>query len=423
MWWCIAAALLVLAAVLYVRGKWVLPWRELHRLVVHIARGEQPATFLVSGNPHAWRIGVALEDMLTRERTLQRDLGEARVEIRGIFAALRDAVVVVDAEQRVRFSNSVFEQLFAGREIPAGATLLDALRDADIAEAVQKTLREGAVSSLDITRDDKTFALSAVPMQDNRGALTGAIAILHDITELKQTDRIRRDFVANLSHELRTPLSIFRGNLETLIDDEELSDEERRYIYAVMQRHANRLIRLLQDLLTLSRLESSETRLELKPIDVDAFLRRVARDWSDRIQQKRLLLRVQTASNLPHFAGDEFRLEQVLHNLLDNATNYSPVAGEIVLGAEIRGDRIVLSVRDEGPGIPPADLPRIFERFYRVDKARSRDLGSTGLGLSIVKHIAQLHGGDVHAESDLGKGTTVALSLPVEHSRGVTKFT
>jgi two-component system phosphate regulon sensor histidine kinase PhoR len=416
MWWCIAAALLVLAAVSCVRRKWVLPWRELHGLVVHVARGEQPPTFLVSGNPHAWRVGVALEDMLTRERTLQRNLAEARAEIRGIFIALRDAVVVIDAKQRVRFSNPVFEQLFVGREIPAGATFLDVLRDADIAEAVQTTLHEGAASSLEITRDHRTFGLSVVPMKDNRGALTGAIAILHDITELKQTDRIRRDFVANLSHELRTPLSIFRGNLETLMTDEELSDAETKQIYAVMQRHSNRLIRLLEDLLTLARLESSETRLQLEPVDVRAFLQRIARDWNNRIQQKRLCLRVQTASNLPHVVADKFRLEQVLHNLLENATNYSPDAGEIVLGAEIRGDRIVLSVRDEGPGIPPADLPRIFERFYRVDKARSRELGSTGLGLSIVKHIAQMHGGDVHAESDLGKGTTVSLSLPLEHS-------
>ncbi len=415
-WWIAAVALLVLAAAWFFRRRWIEPWQELERLVRQIARGEQPKTFLVSGNRHAWCIAVALEDLLTRQQQLDQQLSQESAEIRAVFAALTDALVVLDDAQRVRLCNPAFEELFSRRSVAPGTPLAEILRDVDITETIRAALEQRHAPVLEVSRSEKHFQLVAVPIMRESEEPGGVVAIFHDISRLKQTDQIRRDFVANVSHELRTPLSIFRGNLEALLDDETLGREESRHIFSVMKRHSDRLNRLIEELLTLARLEAKETTLQLAPVNATAFLNRVARDWTKRLATKNLKLNVETDDNVPPFAADEFRLEQVMHNLLDNAINYSPEGGQITIRATKDDQHVVLSVADEGAGIPPADLPRIFERFYRADKARSRELGSTGLGLSIVKHIAQLHGGDVAADSELGRGTTIRVSVPAQNS-------
>ena len=411
-WWIVAGLLVLVGAVLYFRQKWIGPWEKLEALVQQIAHGHRPRTFLVSGNRHAWRIGVALEDLLTRQQQLDHQVSRESAEMRAVFTALTEAVVVLDHTQRVRFCNPAFEKLFAGGR--PGTPITEIVRDADIADTIQAALEHNDVRAQEINRASKDFQLVAVPITSEREEIRGVVAIFHDISRLKQTDEIRRDFVANVSHELRTPLSIFRGNLEALLEDENLGHDETRHIYSTMKRHSDRLNRLVEELLTLARLEAKETSLEFVPMDADTFLHRVARDWSKRLSKKNLRLEVQTENNLPPFRADEFRLEQVMQNLLDNAVNYSPDGGKITVRATKHDEQIVLSVADEGVGISSEDLPRIFERFYRADKARSRELGSTGLGLSIVKHIAQLHGGDVRAESELGKGTTIRVALPAD---------
>jgi two-component system, OmpR family, phosphate regulon sensor histidine kinase PhoR len=409
-WWIVAVVFILFATAFYFRQRWLGPWQKLEELVAQIARGQSPRTFLVSGNRHAWRIGVALEDLLNRQQQLDHKVSQESAEISAVFAALTDALVVLDAGQRVRFCNPAFEQLF-GR-VAAGAPIGEIVRDADISETIRAALEKADACVYEINRSQNHFQLVAVPIVRGGEKARGVVAVFHDISRLKQTDEIRRDFVANVSHELRTPLSIFRGNLEALLEDENMGREESRHIYSTMKRHSDRLNRLVEELLTLARLEAKETKLQFAPVDAAAFLDRVARDWSKRLSKKNLRLEVQTENHLPPFQADEFRLEQVMQNLLDNAVNYSPEGGKITVTAAKRDAQIVLSVADEGVGISPDDLPRIFERFYRADKARSRELGSTGLGLSIVKHIAQLHGGDVRAESDLGKGTTVHVAFP-----------
>ncbi len=412
-WWIVAVALLVLAAAVLFRRQWIAPWQELEQLVGQIARGKQPRTFLVGGNRHAWRIAVALEDLLKHQQQLDQQLSSDSAEMRAIFAALTDALVLLDSSQCIRFCNPAFEQLFAGRALSPGTPLLEITRDVSLLESLRMVLERNEATSSELTRSEKTFQLIAVPIVGKGEQGSGIIVIFHDISQLKQTDQIRRDFVANVSHELRTPLSIFRGNLEALLDDENLGREESRHIFSVMKRHSDRLNRLVEELLTLARLEAKETVLQLAPIDAEAFLNRVGRDWSKRLAKKKLSVEIEASDHLAPFRADEFRLEQVMHNLLENAVNYSPEGGRITVSANARDQHVVLSVSDQGAGIPPSDLPRIFERFYRADKARSRELGSTGLGLSIVKHIAQLHGGDVTAESVLGKGTAIHVSLPI----------
>jgi two-component system phosphate regulon sensor histidine kinase PhoR len=226
-------------------------------------------------------------------------------------------------------------------------------------------------------------------------------------------DQVRRDFVANVSHELRTPLSILRGYIETLLDSPETSREELLRILRVMKRHSNRLDLLAEDLLTLAQLESANPNLQLGNLDLSSFFGEVVRDWEKKLAKKQLNLVVDVPVDLPIIRADRVRLQEALHNLLDNAVKYSGEHKEVRLMARRHGEEIMLSVSDTGIGISKEDLPRIFERFYRADKARSHDnVRGTGLGLAIVKHIAQLHGGHVEAESEIEKGTTIRLILP-----------
>jgi signal transduction histidine kinase len=226
---------------------------------------------------------------------------------------------------------------------------------------------------------------------------------------------MRSDFVANVSHELRTPLSILRGYIETLLDNSKTSPKELARILQVMERHSKRLGLLVDDLLTLAELESANSNLQLSEVNLSELLGKVVHDWEKKLAEKQLKMNVDVAATVPVILADETRLEEVLHNLLDNAVKYSRKKGEIRLHAEQGDDdEIVLSVSDSGVGIGKNDLPRIFERFYRADKARTTEsIRGTGLGLSIVKHIAQRHGGRVEAESELGRGTTIRVILPM----------
>jgi two-component system, OmpR family, phosphate regulon sensor histidine kinase PhoR len=220
--------------------------------------------------------------------------------------------------------------------------------------------------------------------------------------------------VANVSHELRTPLSIFRGYIETLLDDPHQPADELVRILEIMDRHAERLTLLAEDILSLAKLESPAATLDCVEIDLPEFLSGIWRDWQKRFAAKSLQGEFDAPGDLPLLLADENRLQEVIYNLLDNAIKYSKPGGKISLRCASEGEEIRISVTDEGVGIRAADLPRIFERFYRADKARSPDtIRGTGLGLSIVKHIVQLHGGSVRAQSELGRGSTFTVSLPI----------
>jgi two-component system phosphate regulon sensor histidine kinase PhoR len=241
---------------------------------------------------------------------------------------------------------------------------------------------------------------------------SGAVMIFRDISRLKRLEEVRREFVANVSHELRTPLSIFHGYLENLVDTPNMSREEQAEIFAIMDKHSQRLHALLEDLLILARLESRHDELRCEEIALPAFIQGVCEDWKAKMKKKQIRLSIDVPPNLPPLAADPMRLEQVFNNLLENALKYTEANGEIRILAAERTGGLELRVEDTGIGIPPADLPHIFERFYRADKARSREMGGTGLGLSIVKHIVQSHGGSVDAESKYGSGTAIILTWP-----------
>ena len=419
--WLFLGVICILFAVtvVVVWQKLVAPWRQIEQLVRQIVGNEHPRTFLVGGGPESKRVGLALENIFARQQELGRQIAGRESGTQTILRAMQDGLLVVDKSLRVTLVNQAFRKLFGLPEISLEAPLLDVVRDATVDWLIQETLRTGKVLQSELIRaDSKTNSerdveISAVPIKDDAGLTTGAVVLFHDITQLKQTDKVRRDFVANVSHELRTPLSILRGYIETLLDNPQTSDKELSRILGVMERHSKRLGLLVDDLLTLARLESRSAGLQFSDVQLAELFQSVIRDWEKKLAEKQLKVVVDLSPDARTIRADETRLHEVLYNLLDNALKYSRENREIRLRAVQRGPEIVLSVTDNGIGISKDDLPRIFERFYRADKARSRELGGTGLGLAIVKHIAQLHGGRVEAESELGKGTTIRVILPV----------
>jgi len=419
-WLFLSAICLVLATIaLATWRKWIAPWRHIEQLVRQIAGGEQPRTFLVGGGTLARRVGLALESIFRRQQQLSQQITGRESGTQAILGAMQDGLLAVDTRRHITLMNRTFGDLFELRDGKVGAPLLETVRHATLDRLIAETLRTGKAMQSELTlTDSKTNAerhveMSAVAMKDHVDLTTGAVVLFHDITQLKRLDQIRSDFVANVSHELRTPLSILRGYIETLVDNPKTSREELSRILRVMERHSKRLGLLVEDLLSLAQLESSNTNLEIDQVRLPELFDHILRDWKKKLGEKNLKVLVNLPPDAPLILGDETRLQEVLYNLLENAVKYSRQNGEIRLQAARRGSEIVLSVSDDGIGIRKNDLPRIFERFYRADKARSRELGGTGLGLAIVKHIAQLHGGRVEAESEPGRGTSIRVVLPI----------
>jgi two-component system phosphate regulon sensor histidine kinase PhoR len=421
MYWLILGVLCVLFAViaLVLWQKWAAPWPQIEQLVSQIARGESPSTFLINGGKDPHRVGLALETIFARRQELERQIAGRESDTQTILSAMEDGVLVVDARRRITLMNPTFEKLFDLRDPAVGVSLVEAIRHATLDQLVAETLETGEATRSELsltdprTHGERQIEISAVPIKKADDEMSGAVVLFHDITKLKQVDQIRREFVANVSHELRTPLSILRGYIEVLLDEPETSREELARILSIMERHSKRLQRLVDDLLSLAQLESSQATLELSVVRVDELFNNLIRDWKEKLAAKNLKVVVDLTPEASTLHADGTRLEEVLYNLLDNAVKFSPENGQIHLRATRRDPDMVLSVADNGLGISREHLPRIFERFYRADKARSRELGGTGLGLAIVKHIAQLHGGRVEAESELGKGTTIRVVLPL----------
>src|SRR6266403_5465317 len=407
----IVAATIALALIAW--RKWIAPWWQIEELVTQIDQGERPQTFLVHGGAEAQRIGLRLEKIFRDLTQLNKELAERESGMQTIFSAMQDALLVVDSNRKVILTNQTFRKLFALPEISMGTPLLEIVRDATLDRAIADAFRGNESVRSELTLDGSQIELHAVATRNDAGELTGALVLFHDITELKKMDQVRRDFVANVSHELRTPLSILRGYIETLLDSPKTPREELIRILRVMERHSDRLELLVEDLLTLAQLESGNPNLQIGTVDLSSFLPEMVRDWEKKLTRKQLNISVDVPTDLFAICADRTRLQEALYNLLDNAVKYSREHGEIRLSARQRDGEIELAVSDDGIGIAKEDLPRIFERFYRADKARSPDkVRGTGLGLAIVKHVAQLHGGRVEAESELQKGTTIRVLLP-----------
>ena len=414
--WFLLGAIIALTAALALMAwrKRLASWRQIEELVDQIASGERPRTFLVQGGAQAQRLGLRLEKVSEDVQQLNKQIAKRESGMQTIFSAMHDALLVVDSKRHVILANKAFRNLFALPEISEGTPLLEIVRDATLDRVIDDAFDRGALVRSDLVLDGSQVELDAVATRNDAGEITGALVLFHDITELKKIDQVRRDFVANVSHELRTPLSILRGYIETLLDSPEMPREEFSRILGIMERHSKRLDVLAEDLLTLAQLESANPDLQLGKVDLSRFFGEIIRDWEKKLANKHLNMIVDVAPDLPSICADRARLQEAFYNLLDNAVKYSYEHGEIRLQARQRDKEIVLSVSDKGIGIGKEDLPRIFERFYRIDKARTAEnIRGTGLGLAIVKHIAQLHGGHVEAESELERGATIRMVLPI----------
>src|SRR6266536_5056564 len=254
-WWIVAIALLLVVAAFFLQRLYLRPWQELEHLLTRIGLGEQPRTFLLSGTAQTRRVGLALEQLLIRQRELDRRVSKDAAEMRAVFAALTDGLLVVDSTQHILICNPAFEKLYGQSPIAAGTPLLDIIRDSDVIEPIRAALDQAKARVAEVIAPDrkKQLQVTVVPITGQDGGASGVVALFHDICRLKQVDEIRRDFVANFSHELRTPLSIFQGNLETLLEAGDLDEKETRHIYEAMKRHSDRLNLLVNDLLSLAR--------------------------------------------------------------------------------------------------------------------------------------------------------------------------
>lgn len=394
--------------------------RQLSRLTGQLATGQRPKSFYIDGPPLVEQVSRHLESVGARLEEFQRQQQEEDFNLNVLLANMVEGVMVVDQRHVIRLVNDELLALFELKQSPLGRTVLESLREARVETIIRDTIVRGEPRQQEVMLESTApglpphhFDISAVPIRSPKDEVRGAVVVFHDISRIKQLEVLRQDFVANVSHELRTPLAIFRGYLETLADNPDLPREESQRILETMKRHSDRLTALVEDLLVLTRLESRRVETEFSTIRVDAFFRQLVRDWSNRANAQPVEIDIQIADDLPALDVDTLRMEQVMLNLLENCVSYSNPPRRVVLAAALHEGQMEVRVTDNGIGIPPADLPHIFERFYRVDKGRSRMSGGTGLGLSIVKHIVQAHGGTVHAESAFEKGTTIVLRLPL----------
>ncbi len=345
----------------------------------------------------------------------QRAAGDqARAERQTLFNSMVEGVALLDPAGRVQLVNrSLEEQLELNVDV-RGLTVAEAFRRSELANLLQQLEGDARVISCDLdfgSNKPRSFEVTAARIFDREGRAQGAILVFHDQTRIRQMENTRREFVANVSHELRTPLSLIKGYVETLLDGATADPELTAKFLKTIDRHSNRLTNLIEDLLTISRLESGQITLQLRPVPLRGFVDDLLQELQKRAAERGTTIRNVIPNGL-EAAADPDRLEQVLVNLIENAIKYGKAGGQIEIGGAAREEGVELCVSDDGPGIPPEARDRVFERFYRVDRARSRETGGTGLGLSIVKHIVQSHGGKVWLESEPGRGATFRFTLP-----------
>ncbi len=407
----------------FVRYRYRLSLRQMERLTAQLAANERPKSYYIDGPPLVEQVSRHLEEIGARIEQFERQRQEEDFNLNVLLANMVEGVVVVDQKHVVRLFNDELLNLFDLQQSPMGRTVLESIRESRVEMLVRETIARGEPRQQEVTLESSAlgipsrhFDISAVPIRAANDEVRGAVVVFHDITRIKQLEVMRQDFVANVSHELRTPLAIFRGYLETMADNPDLPTEERQRILETMKRHSDRLNALVEDLLVLTRLEARQVETEFSTIRVDAFFRQLVKDWDNRSNKKDVTIVVNVADDLPTLDVDALRLEQVMFNLLENAVAYSNPPRQVTLSARLHLGQMEVRVADNGIGIPPGDIAHIFERFYRVEKGRSRTSGGTGLGLSIVKHIVQSHGGTVHAESEFGKGTAIVMRLPLRQA-------
>ena len=405
-------------ALLIAAGASVWMARRLERIVdvaARIERGDLRARVDDSPLDEIGRVAAAIDKTAEQIERSFAAVRSSQRQLETLLNSMQDAVIAVSAEGLVRWANQPMDRLVP-QHTRLNAPVVETIRDPDFLSTVKAatTTKEVKIARATSIVPGRAFDVTAAPLPDG-----GVVAVLRDLTETERVEKTRRDFIANVSHELRTPLTSIQGYTETLLDSASDNGSSTREFLEIIRKNAARMSRLTEDLLTLARVESGETRFETEPVppiellhDAEESFREIARTQGVELQVRDGNGASGSVESLPLVLADREAIHQVFSNLIDNAMKYGRAGGRIELGARSAQRGIEFYVRDFGAGISSEHLPRLFERFYRVDKARSRESGGTGLGLAIAKHIMRAHSGAIRAESELTRGSTFVFTLP-----------
>jgi two-component system, OmpR family, phosphate regulon sensor histidine kinase PhoR len=386
--------------------------RRLHRIVTfaeRVAGGDLTARIASASTDEIGQVAAALDKTARRVEESYARVQTSQRELETLLNSMQDAVIAVDADGHVQWANRGMNRLLLHAP-RLNAPLIDSVRDPDFLAAIQEAARDHAVRSArsNTIASGRTFDVTAAPMPGG-----GAVAVLRDLTETERMEKSRRDFIANVSHELRTPLTSIQGYTETLLDSP-LADNHVREFLEIVRKNAARMSRLTEDLLTLTRVESGEQRFSIRQVGTEELLQDALESFQEVARSYGVELAIENLIPAGQVNADREAIHQIFSNLIENAFKYAASGKKVILGAraaESGSEFVEFFVRDFGPGISSEHLPRLFERFYRVDKARSRESGGTGLGLAIAKHIVLAHGGTIRAESELNHGSTFLFTL------------
>jgi len=420
----LVALLAALGIAMFVAGRLTRPVVEMESVARRMSEGDFAVHAPVRSPDEIGVLGRALNGLAARLREKVRDLEEEQAKARAILESMVEGVVAVDGHDHIVVMNEGARTIFAlGAARAEGKSFLEVIRNVDLYRIFRES-RVGTPAAVVgrqlrlSTPVERVLEVHAAPLR-LAGDEVGAVMVLHDVTELRRLEQVRTEFVANVSHELRTPLTAIHGYLETLLGGALEEPEHARKFLEIAFRHTERLGRLVSDLTDLSNIELGKVSLRLEATPLDEVVDSVLTMIRPRAAGGEVALSVDLPADLPPVRADRDRLAQILINLVDNGVKYTPAGGRVAVSARRVGPALVeVGVTDTGVGIPPADLPRVTERFYRVDRARSRELGGTGLGLAIVKHLVLAHGGELAIESQPGRGTVVRFSLPAARPLG-----
>ncbi|MCK4917352.1 MAG: HAMP domain-containing protein [Candidatus Omnitrophica bacterium] len=391
------------------------PIREISLISKEIAQGNFSKKIFITSDDEIGDLAKSFNFMSEQIRLRVQKITANKSRLEAVLLSMFEGVMVIDFKGVVLLMNQPLKNFLCVKEEFEGKRPLEVIRNIEIQEIADKVLKlKKGVKSCEISilvPEEKILLVNAAPIL-REGKSEGAVLVFHDITNLRRLENIRQDFVANVSHELRTPVSSIKGYAETLLDGALGDKENAKEFLKIIHSDSDRLAKLINDLLDLSRIESDKLNLALKPCVLDLVVRRVVSGLEIQAKAKLLTININIPKNISRIKADENRIAQVLLNLIDNAVKYTNDQGKILISATDQGEFILVDVSDTGIGIPEKDISRLFERFYRVDKARSRELGGTGLGLSIVKHIVSVHHGKVSVQSVLGQGSTFSFTIP-----------
>lgn len=389
------------------------PINEITQISSEIAGGRYDKRIKIKDRGELGELADSFNNMAQKLEITISDLSEQKNKLEAILESMQSGVIAVDNIGRIMLVNSEAIQIFGFEGNIIGRYILEVVRNIDLEEIIKNHSDEETEISLSYP-EKKLLRVKAAPIKDDSDSKKtfGIVVVLQDITELKKLEKMRSDFVANVSHELRTPLTSIKGFIETLKDGAINDSAARDKFLDIIDIEADRLNRLIQDLLTISELESSKQNVMFEDVDINRCIDEI-RDMMENIAgQKNIDLIFKKEESLPLVSGSYDKAKQLLINLIDNGIKYTPSGGRVEVSTCSEGENVVLNISDNGIGISKEHLPRLFERFYRVDKGRSRALGGTGLGLAIVKHIVANMNGSIKVKSEPGKGTSFIISIP-----------